>query len=274
MEEDIEMHDEIVNNFSSDEEGQYEGNQDNMIDYNPSDFEFENIYNKLTQFNILRKAFNCTKCGKEMKIVNDNSTLDRKIFRCRGNNPKHDCKTNIRKDSIYEDFQIPLFILYYLTFECFAFNKSVSKSLLEINEICIKINKPSTSIKIICKLFKHLREKLRKKFHEHWKLNPLGAEPSNKGVPRVEIDESEIIDNQDKILWMFGMIDRADKEARVFCVMNNRTKENIYFLLLKIIFWQIMNPEVNLMMKKKKKTLKLGFIQIVFHPTSQEILKK
>ena len=43
----------------------------------------------------------------------------------------------------------------------------------------------------------------------------------------MEIDESEIIGNQNKILWMFGMIDRSDKEARVFCVMNNRTKENL-----------------------------------------------
>ena len=34
----------------------------------------------------------------------------------------------------------------------------------------------------------------------------------------------KIISNQNKILWMFGMIDRADKEAGVFCVMDNRTK--------------------------------------------------
>ena len=52
-------------------------------------------------------------------------------------------------------------------------------------------------------------------------------EPSTNGVARVEIDESEIIGNQNKILWMFGMIDRADKETRVFRVMSNSTKENL-----------------------------------------------
>ena len=26
---------------------------------------------------------------------------------------------------------------------------------------------------------------------------------------------------------MFGMIDRDDKEARIFCIMNNRTNENL-----------------------------------------------
>ena len=227
MEDDVEMRDEIVNNFSSDEEGNNEGNNENMLDYNTGEFEFENIYNKLLQMHILKKGFKCEKCGKEMKIANDNSTLDKKIFRCRGNNPSHDCKINIRKDSVYEGFQIPLFILYYLTFECFAFNKSVSKSLLEINEICLKINKPSTTTNAITKLFQHLREIIRCNYHEEWKHNPLGTEPSINGVPRVEIDESEIIGNQNKILWMFGMIDRADKEARVFCVMNNRTKENL-----------------------------------------------
>ena len=111
-----------------------------------------------------------------------------------------------------------------MTLECFPFNKGVNKSLIEINEICKKINKPSTTNKTIIKLFQLLREKIRIKYHEEWKKKPLGMEPSTNGVPRVEIDESEIIGNQNKILWMFGMIDRADKEARVFCVMNNRTK--------------------------------------------------
>ena len=66
----------------------------------------------------------------------------------------------------------------------------------------------------------------------------LGMEPSTNGVPRVEIDESEIIGNQNKILWMFGMIDRADKEARVFCIMNNRTKENLLPIIKENISYQ------------------------------------
>ena len=43
----------------------------------------------------------------------------------------------------------------------------------------------------------------------------------------MEIDESKIISHGNDIISMFGMIDRYTKEARVFCVMNNRTKENL-----------------------------------------------
>ena len=35
---------------------------------------------------------------------------------------------------------------------------------------------------------------------------------------------------------MFGMIDRADKEARVFCVMNNRKKENLLPIIKENIY--------------------------------------
>ena len=51
--------------------------------------------------------------------------------------------------------------------------------------------------------------------HKKWQNNILGIEPSDKGVAHIEIDESKIIGNSEKVLWMFGMIDRADKEARI-----------------------------------------------------------
>ena len=50
-------------------------------------------------------------------------------------------------------------------------------------------------------------------------------------MPGIEIDESEIIGNQNNKIWMFGLIDRADKEARVFCALNNRTKENLLLII-------------------------------------------
>ena len=68
-------------------------------------------------------------------------------------------------------------------------------------------------------------------------------EPSTNGVPRVEIDESEIIGNQNKILWRFAMIDRADKEARVFCVMNYTTKQNILPIIKENIYTYNENEE-------------------------------
>ena len=58
-------------------------------------------------------------------------------------------------------------------------------------------------------------------------------------LSRIEIDESEIIGKNDKILWMFGLIDRANKEARVFCVMDNRRKENILPIIKKMFIPQM-----------------------------------
>ena len=69
--------------------------------------------------------------------------------------------------------------------------------------------------------------------HKVWSNNPLGSEPAENGVPRIEIDESEIIGNQNNKIWMFGLIDRVDKEARVFCVMNT-------VIELKRIFYQLL----------------------------------
>ena len=129
-----------------------------MSEYNQNELQFEKNYKKLSDVHLLQKEYKYKKWGKTMLMINDKSTIDKKIFRCRGNNPKHDSKINIGKNSIYEDFQIPLFILYYLTLECFPFNKCVTKYLIEIEEICKKINKPSTN-KAILKLFQFLRNK-------------------------------------------------------------------------------------------------------------------
>lgn len=37
------------------------------------------------------------------------------------------------------------------------------------------------------------------------------------GVSRIEIDESELIGRKNQILWMIGLIDRKNNDARVFC---------------------------------------------------------
>ena len=66
--------------------------------------------------------------------------------------------------------------------------------------------------------------------------NLLGLESSEKGVPRIKIDESKIIGNNDNIIWMFGMIDRYDKGERVYCVMNNRTQNNLLKLVCDNVY--------------------------------------
>ena len=42
------------------------------------------------------------------------------------------------------------------------------------------------------------------------------------GKARIEIDESKLIGNAYNVIWMFGLIDRADKQARVYWVINDR----------------------------------------------------
>ena len=92
----------------------------------------------------------------------------------------------------------------------------------------------------------------------------LGSEPDDSDTSRIEIDESKIIGNANTVIWIFGLIDRVDKQARVYCVMNDRTKNT----LLNIVKNNIYTP-VQFVMK----ILKLGFIAIVFHHTKLVILQ-
>ena len=47
------------------------------------------------------------------------------------------------------------------------------------------------------------------------------------GFISCEINECEIIGNNNVIYWIFCIINRVSIEARVFCVLNYRTKENL-----------------------------------------------
>ena len=67
--------------------------------------------------------------------------------------------------------------------------------------------------------------------HKIWNYKLMGDNLTDKWYPVFEIDESELIGNNDVIYWMFGIIDRITKESRVFCVLNDRTANN----LMKII---------------------------------------
>ena len=69
--------------------------------------------------------------------------------------------------------------------------------------------------------------------HYNWSKKLLGEDGilDDNGYISCEIDESEIIGNQNVIYLMFEIIDRGTKETRVFCVLNNRTKENLLPLI-------------------------------------------
>ena len=44
-------------------------------------------------------------------------------------------------------------------------------------------------------------------------------------------EESKIIGNSDKIIWMFGKIDWVVKEARIYCDKEDRTQETLLNLV-------------------------------------------
>ena len=69
--------------------------------------------------------------------------------------------------------------------------------------------------------------------YQNWKINILGLNPTVKGVSLIEIEESKIIGNSDKNIWIFWMIDCFYKEARIYLVMEDKTlfslvKNNVY----------------------------------------------
>ena len=90
-----------------------------------------------------------------------------------------------------------------------------------------------TSTNKIIKLYQLLRNLIKKYYHYKWDNSLLGIEPTEGGISRIEIDESEIIRKNHKILCMFGLIDRANKEACIFCEIDNRRKENILPIIKK-----------------------------------------
>ena len=61
----------------------------------------------------------------------------------------------------------------------------------------------------------------------------LGLEPSEDGKALIEIDESKIIGNANSVIWMFGLIDRSDKQARVYCFMNDRICNRLLDIIKK-----------------------------------------
>ena len=105
---------------------------------------------------------------------------------------------------------------------------------------------PKTARNTIVDLFQYLRNLIRKYYHKKWNESKLGSEPVDGGVSRIEIDESEIIGRENQILWMFGLIDRYDNTASVFCVMENRTKENLLPIITKNIYTYEYQREIDL----------------------------
>ena len=206
-------------------------NFDNSILYNKETLTKEYIINFLMNNGILQNKFICPICSKNMILSNNNSYADGKIWRCRGGIPLHDIKTNIRTNSIFENINIQIQILYFITFFCFIENLSLEKAFIETNNNKEILGNNTVTINGISKIYRLLREKSRKELHRKWNTDPIGIVIGPKGYACVEIEESEMIGNSQKIFWIFGIIDRTTKEARLFSILNNRTKECLLPLL-------------------------------------------
>ena len=214
---------------NSSEEQEEEMNKINI--YNNNEFELDKVLNFFFNNNIISKTKFCSKCGKPMILESNITYMDGKVWRCRSKVGKHDVKINIRENSVFENINIPLPIIYFLILYCFTEKYSIDKSYIEIKDNQNLFGDKNCTKNSISKLYSLLRERIKNSMHKIWKNNLMGNNPSEHGYPVFEIDESEIIGNNEIIYWMFGIIDRISKDSRVFCVLNDRTSNN----LMKII---------------------------------------
>lgn len=80
---------------------------------------------------------------------------------------------------------------------------------------CNIMDQPKPNNSTIIKIFGILQNRIKNHYHNNWKKNLLGLEPLEEGLTRIEIDENEVIGNSQKILLIFGLIDKITKEARI-----------------------------------------------------------
>ena len=197
--------------------------------YNPVQFQTEILINYFQNKNIFKKIVVCPKCGQQCKMVKDNQKLDKFVWRCRSRNPNHDTKLNLRINSVFEESRYSIQIIYFLLFYCFTEKKSINSTLTECESFSKQVGVVGINKQSIINFFAYIRKILKNKMHSNWSKSLLGEDGilDKNGYISCEIDESEIIGNSNVIYWMFGIVERSTKEARIFCVLNNRTKENL-----------------------------------------------
>jgi len=54
----------------------------------------------------------------------------------------------------------------------------------------------------------------------------MGLETAENGKVRIEIDESKLVTYNNSVKWMFGLVDRANRDIRIFYFGEDRTKLN------------------------------------------------
>ena len=171
-----------------------------------------------------------------MKLEKNNLYIDKYCWRCRAFNPKYDIRINLRAESFYEGMRIPLNGLYYLIYNCFINQYTINRSYNEMEKFTNLMKMQKVSKKLIITIYRKLRKKIKDFYHDIWSNTMLGSEPDDSGKSRIEIDENKIIGNANTVIWMFGLIDRVDKQARVYCIMNDRTKNTLLNIIKNNVY--------------------------------------
>ena len=102
-------------------------------------------------------------------------------------------------------------------------------------------------------IFAILSKKVKENMHNNWPKKKLVKEPNNNGFSTIEIGESSIIGNSNMIYWILEFIQRNTKEARIYCVLNDRTKSNLLSMVQNDVATD--NSNYNLPEEESCKTL-------------------
>ena len=117
--------------------------------------------------------------------------IDKYVWRCRGNMPKHDIKINIRRKSILEGIHINLQILYFIIFHWFVENKSLNETLGETEEFAKQLGICEIAKASLSNVYGLLRNKIRITTHNLWSNSFLGQSINTYGYASIAIDESK-----------------------------------------------------------------------------------
>lgn len=79
-------------------------------------------------------------------------------------------KISLRINFVYENIKVPLFILYFITFECFKINKSINKALRDVKDLCSQRNEINSTKNTINKIYQILHNKIRITIHKNLEI--------------------------------------------------------------------------------------------------------
>ena len=176
---------------------------------------------------LIKETPNCTKCGKLMQLVKDNSVLNKYIYMCRSRaaNNKHKYKEYITKDSFFESSRLPLSQLVELIY-FWSYESSVKQVVLYTG----------ISNKAIIQWFQYFRDVCS------WKLLSDPIVFGGQGC-RVQIDESKFMKlkhnrgeprGNTATGWVFGIFDETTRNVH-FEFVRDRKQETLFPIIKKFV---------------------------------------